>query len=771
MKNRKDDKSFLLFLKIVFISAVLEVVFATYYFAHLLNYQKILGGINILGYKIYFPFAYPIWLLKYGHRVPIAIEKVNFAVVISFGGIFLILLIIFSKRNAVTVHGTAKWASMDEIDKMNLKSEYGLVLGCDPKNKIMKDNSDRHVFMAAPTRGGKGINSVTPTAFDWNKSMVINDIKGELWGLTSGYRKHVLGQKVFCFAPVDTDGISCQYNPLDFIAIGTGKEFEDVSVISQTLIDVEGKGESDHWITSAINLLNGIILHVKYANPNASLVDVVQFLTPPTMSFADQIADILGVPREDEEDETGVALRTGAKPPIGNKWTYDQKGELIYSTKGTAAFDHLKHFEDKKLFKKIYNYQGTELDKEARLHPLVTREFMSIYKTPDKERGSIISTASQKLKIFLDPIIAKHIKKTDFTIKQLLEEKCTLYLVTPPKSIHRTRALLRLAFTQIVFQLTDRMTFDTKGKIQKNFIEKLKDDLVKNIKDKFKKAYDYVRPLKNSKEKNRLLLMIDEFPSLGKLEIVEQSMSYVAGYGLKFFLVAQSLNQFKKIYGKDNYILDNCSIQIYLTPNDPETPKMISEMFDTYTEKVVTQSKKGFDLMPTYTTSYVPRKLMTAGEVRTLPYKEIILMITGQNPIHGKKLFYYKDQRYEEKKIPALDCSDILEEVKKDSLSVEKISNIVIKEKTDLDMLRKIEELNAEISNAMEETYFNKKQNLMRKFFNDMYKKDVASGKVPTPMLKPAVKEQIKNIQELHEQNMRNFKNREKEDEEIFMRN
>ncbi|MBS9776117.1 MAG: type IV secretory system conjugative DNA transfer family protein [Fusobacterium sp.] len=649
--NLKPKEVLLPLFRNSFIFLLLEICVATYYFADKFNYHKSLKGLYILGNHIYFPLSYIFWAKRLASNAPKTIESINSFIIMGLVVFAIIQLIIITKKETNNVHGSARWATQAEVKAMDLYKEHGAVLGCDATGKLLKDNGDKHIFMAAPTRGGKGINSVTPTAFDWNKSLVVNDIKGELWGLTSGYRKNVLKQKVFMFCPVDLTGTSCSYNPLDFIAIGTGAEIEDVTVIAQTLIDTEGKGESDHWISSAMNLLIGVLLHVKYAKKNASLIDVIEFITPTTGSLADRLADILGIPREDEEGLHGVVARSGGEfetDEDGEPLT-DELGQELYTTKGHATFNHLEHFENKNLFKEVYSYEGTDLDVDCKLHPIVAREFMSLFTTPDKERGSIISTATQKLKIFLDPIIAKHIKYSDFTFRELMDEKCTLYLVTPPKSISRTRPLLRLIFTQIVFQLTDRMSFDTKVK-KKNNLKVMIDNQIKKTKDYF---YPEVK-----KEKNQILLLIDEFPSLQKLDIIEQSMSYIAGYGLKCFLIAQSLKQFKKIYGKDNYILDNCSTQIFLTPNDEETPKMISDMFDTYTEEVVSKSRKGMDFMPTLSTSYVARKLMTAGEVRTLPYEDILLMMTGQKPIRGKKLFYFRDKRYEAKKMPCLTVSD-----------------------------------------------------------------------------------------------------------------
>ncbi|MBR8700492.1 MULTISPECIES: type IV secretory system conjugative DNA transfer family protein [unclassified Fusobacterium] len=662
-----DRKDFLKkIFKIGIIYYILFLFSLTYFYAYKTNFHHSLGGIRINNFKIYSPISYFKWRKINKNKTPNLIKKCNTYLTLS-PYIYLVLVLISAKKKQIeTVHGSASWAEKKDIDKMDLYRDTGAVLGKDERNRLLHDNSDRHIFVAAPTRGGKGINTVTPTSLDWTKSIVFNDIKGELWDLTSGYRKKVLKQKVFMFCATDTEGISCSYNPLDFIAIGTGHEFEDVSVISQTLIDTEGKGESDHWITSAINLLNGVILHVKYAKKNASLIDVAKFLSPADTSLSNVLADILGVPREDEEDETGVALRSAAKIGLtidADDIDVNEKGEATYPTKGKAAFNHLEHFENKNLFKEIYGYEGTELDTECTLHPLVSKEFMSLFSTPDKERGSIISTANQKLKIFLDPIIASHITHSDFTIKELMRDKCSLYLVTPPKSIARTRPILRLIFVQIVYGLTDRMKFNhsTDNETQSSsFIGKQINLLTKGTKKIINNVTDYFYP-KVKKEKNQILLLIDEFPSLGKMEIIENAMSFIAGYGLKCLLISQSLKQFKKIYGKENYILDNCSIQLYFTPNDEETPKMISDMFDSYTKKVYNETRKGFELMPSRSSSYVARKLMTAGEVRSLPYEKILLMITGQKPIKGNKLFYFREDRYKKKLLPPPLKSDFKE--------------------------------------------------------------------------------------------------------------
>ena len=74
--------------------------------------------------------------------------------------------------------------------------------------------------------------------------------------------------------------------------------------------------------------------------------------------------------------------------------------------------------------------------------------------------------------------------------------------------------------------------------------------------------------------KHKLLLMLDEFPSLGKLEIFQESLAFIAGYGMKAYLICQDLNQLKSRetgYGHDEAITSNCHIQTAFAPNRIET--------------------------------------------------------------------------------------------------------------------------------------------------------------------------------------------------------
>jgi type IV secretion system protein VirD4 len=86
-----------------------------------------------------------------------------------------------------------------------------------------------------------------------------------------------------------------------------------------------------------------------------------------------------------------------------------------------------------------------------------------------------------------------------------------------------------------------------------------------------------VQTKKPTKTNHKLLLMLDEFPALGRLDFFESSLAYMAGYGMRAFLIAQSLNQIEKAYGANNAILDNCHVRVAFAANDERTAKRISE--------------------------------------------------------------------------------------------------------------------------------------------------------------------------------------------------
>jgi type IV secretion system protein VirD4 len=156
--------------------------------------------------------------------------------------------------------------------------------------------------------------------------------------------------------------------------------------------------------------------------------------------------------------------------------------------------------------------------------------------------------------------------------------------------------------------------------------------------------------LDTGERRHRLLLMLDEFPALGRLDFFESALAFMAGYGLKAFLIAQSLNQIEKAYGPNNAILDNCHVRVAFATNDERTARRVSDALGTTTELRAMNNYAGHRLSPWLGHIMVSRQetarpLLTPGEVMQLPPGDQLILVSGIPPIRARKARYYEDQR------------------------------------------------------------------------------------------------------------------------------
>ncbi|MCO6185184.1 conjugal transfer protein TraG [Rhizobium sp. L1K21] len=257
-------------------------------------------------------------------------------------------------------------------------------------------------------------------------------------------------------------------------------------------------------------------------------------------------------------------------------------------------------------------------------HPVVASAARELLNKADNERSGVLSTAMSFLGLYRDPVVARVTRQCDWRIADLIdgEQPVTLYLVVPPSDISRTKPLIRLVLNQIGRRLTE--------------------------------------DLQATNRRQRVLLMLDEFPALGRLDFFESALAFMAGYGLKAFLIAQSLNQIEKAYGPNNAILDNCHVRVSFATNDERTAKRVSDALGSATEMRVMKNYAGHRLAPwlghlMVSRQETARQLLTPGEVMQLPADEEIVMFAGLPPIRAKKARYYEDPRFTERIMPPPD--------------------------------------------------------------------------------------------------------------------
>lgn len=265
-------------------------------------------------------------------------------------------------------------------------------------------------------------------------------------------------------------------------------------------------------------------------------------------------------------------------------------------------------------------------------HPVVAAAARDMLNRPEQERGSVLSSAMSYLSLYRDPLVAGNIKKSDFRIHDLMnhDSPVSLYLVVRPADKDRLKPLMRLILNQIVRVLTrEEMKFE-KGKPIQTY-------------------------------RHRLLLMLDEFPSFGRLEVFQEALAFIAGYGIKAYLIMQDISQLRASYGPDESILSNCHIRVAYAPNKPETAEWLSKMTGTTTvtvEDVSTSGHRFGAVLQNVNQSLqtVARPLMTPDECQRLPGAEkdeftgtirkagaMLIFVAGFAPIYGTQILYFID--------------------------------------------------------------------------------------------------------------------------------
>lgn len=236
---------------------------------------------------------------------------------------------------------------------------------------------------------------------------------------------------------------------------------------------------------------------------------------------------------------------------------------------------------------------------------------------PPRLRGDILETALSYLTVWADPIVAEMTSRTDFTPGDLVcsDHPASLYLQVPPADDDRLKPLTRLILSQFAAQLMIELDRDAE----------------------------------NRPKRHKLLFLIDEFPSLGKLGFFSRNMRVMAGYGIKAMLTVQSFKDIIDAYGPNNTILDNCHVTVAFASADNETARKISEMIGEPIEHRVSYSTatgdRGiFQGRNTRSVAETQRKLLEPGEVRQLPYDTQLILVTGSKPFKTKKIRYWLEE-------------------------------------------------------------------------------------------------------------------------------
>ncbi len=577
--------------------------------ATVFGYHKALGppAFEAFGLWWYWPWQFLGWINLAGEHQGVQ-DIYNKAQLIGLGLPFGLLIVSVALKQGLKgredLHGSASWATFEDIEKMGYLQSEGVYVGgfWDRKKKLqyyLRHDGPEHILCFAPTRSGKGVGLILPTLLAWIHSSVVLDIKGENYALTAGYLSS-LRHKVLRFDPSDTEGTSAAFNPLAEVRLDSPSAIPDVQQIAQMVMDPDGKGLEDFWNKSAFGFFGGALLHcliktLYQQKRPANFYDVAIMLEDPNRPIKELFEEMLAM----EHDKILLEIFPHILKKVD---VFDDEGNVV-STRTV-----------------------NELGEAART--FIASAARGMVSRAENELSGVVNTATANLALYKDPVVARNISRCDFRLADLMnfDAPVNLYLVISPADIDRLRPLLRILVTQILGRLTEKMEFENGAS---------------------KASY-----------KHRLLFMLDEFTSLGKLSIVERAIAFMAGYGVKGYFIVQDTKQLNKAYGPDNAIMANCHVRIAYAPNVPETAEYLSKMCGTTTvvDKKVSVSGGGGKGGKSRSTSIseTSRPLLTPDECMRLPGisknifgkitpGDMLIFTAGNSPIYGRQILYFLD--------------------------------------------------------------------------------------------------------------------------------
>jgi len=234
----------------------------------------------------------------------------------------------------------------------------------------------------------------------------------------------------------------------------------------------------------------------------------------------------------------------------------------------------------------------------------------------DREKGSVETTFIRPLLFFHNSVIRNATSQSDFDLREIRKKRMTIYVAITPDQLEKAKPILNLFWQQLISLNTKEL------------------------------------PENNPQIKYHVLLLMDEFTSIGYMPILHTSVSFIRGYWLRLLIIYQNNSQLEENiprgYGKDGAktILSNHKCKIYFAQEDIADAENLSKKLG---NKTIRHTNRSYSRSHKHggtssrNINEVKRALMLPQEIQELDNEKEIITITTQKPILCKKAFYYKD--------------------------------------------------------------------------------------------------------------------------------
>ena len=296
----------------------------------------------------------------------------------------------------------------------------------------------------------------------------------------------------------------------------------------------------------------------------------------------------------------------------------------------------------------IVNAQNISSECKAELNAFAT--------APTETQGSILSNFVAPLGILKDKITAEAVSGDDFDLRDLRKKRMSVYVGIQPRNLDKLSKLINLFFAQLIAENTDTL------------------------------------PQDDPSLKYQCLLILDEFTSMGRVNIILKSVAYTAGYNLRYLFIYQTRSQLadKNAYDEQGAItlLKNTAMKITFPPDEADDEaENISKTLGYQTVKHSTRSvthakdmSRGQNFTEEKRALMLPQEIVEFGfenhvilngehEGFETEFKENQLMLaSGIRPFKAKKIVYFDEpvfierSEYSKKNIPFIPVLDLKNE-------------------------------------------------------------------------------------------------------------
>lgn len=502
------------------------------------------------------------------------------------------------------VHGSARIATLRDIKKMELLGFDGWCQVVGKFNgKLLLLKETLSTLCCAPPGTGKTAGVVIPTILhSKGLSLIINDPKPELCYNTSGARAKVGPVFIINWGAEDKPAEGIYYpswNPLSPNALPAMGPERDMYVDSICNILVEDpKGGADpHWSQTGRAALNGFIHFIcskcERARANDYFIGRIyegklddedkQVLEGYYADMRDPLVGQAIANLKTDNITIDNYLPIGTWSLLPEKWVGRESCiamimEWLTEAQINQAQEIKRRVDEGDQMAAMSDPMRDLLDKaveEARKYGYAQRcytELSALSAMPDKERGSVISTAFAGINIFKNSAVVARTSFSDLHFKDLRGMKDPVTGEWKPISVY-------LSINQ-----TDARAL---GVISSVFIELMSSYLISNKPNEVNKTDGKMGPFP-------CLFVLDEFPQMPKLKAVIDGPAVGRGQKVSYLLIGQDLGQISGKYGKDDLetVISTTACKVILSQNNEVTAQRFSKMIGNRTVQTTSFSKQ-----------------------------------------------------------------------------------------------------------------------------------------------------------------------------------